>query len=148
MQITPKTPLIFLPGLLCDRAVWEYQVRMLADVASCATVEWTGEDSLDGMARTALSLAPERFAVAGHSMGGRVALEMYRAAPERITHIALLNTGYQPRSLDEAGQKEARERYALLEIARAQGMRSMGAAVDPAHDQSGAVGRRRTYWRN
>jgi pimeloyl-ACP methyl ester carboxylesterase len=58
-------------------------------------------------------------------MGGRVALEVYRAAPERVTGIALLNTGYKPHPKDASGEQEARERYTLLEIARTQGMRVM-----------------------
>jgi pimeloyl-ACP methyl ester carboxylesterase len=125
MGNAPRIPLLFLPGLLCDPEVWEYQTRALADIAECTSAEWSGEDSLMKMARTALRIAPERFAVAGHSMGGRVALEVYRAAPEQVTHIALLNTGYLPRAPNAAGEQEARDRYALLEIAKTQGMRAM-----------------------
>jgi pimeloyl-ACP methyl ester carboxylesterase len=125
VQITPLPPVLFLPGLLCDRQIWEYQARALADIAECTSAEWSGEDSLVKMAQTALRIAPERFALAGHSMGGRVALEVYRVAPHRVTHIALLNTGYLPRSQDAAGEQEARGRYALLEVAKAQGMRAM-----------------------
>ena len=58
-------------------------------------------------------------------MGGRVALEVYRLAPERVTGIALLDTGYLPCPPDASGQEEARGRYALLEVARSQGMRAM-----------------------
>jgi pimeloyl-ACP methyl ester carboxylesterase len=137
MQIAPLPPVLFLPGLLCDSKIWEYQARVLADTAECITAEWSSEDSLRKMAQTALRIAPERFAVAGHSMGGRVALEVYRAAPERVTHIALLNTAYLPRSQDAAGEQEARSRYALLEVAKTQGMRDMARQwlppmIDPA----------------
>jgi pimeloyl-ACP methyl ester carboxylesterase len=127
MQKAPnvRPALLFLPGLLCDGSVWAYQREALADVAVCTAVEWAAEDSLADMAEIALRSAPERFAVAGHSMGGRVALEVYRAAPERVTHVALLNTGYLPRPKDASGETEARERYALLEVARGQGMRAM-----------------------
>jgi pimeloyl-ACP methyl ester carboxylesterase len=125
MQIAPLPPVLFLPGLLCDSKTWEYQSRVLAGIAECITAEWSGEDSLAKMAQTALRIAPERFAVAGHSMGGRVALEVYRAAPHRVTHIALLNTGYLPRSQDAAGEQEARSRYVLLEVAKTEGMRAM-----------------------
>jgi pimeloyl-ACP methyl ester carboxylesterase len=125
MGIAPLPPILFLPGLLCDREIWAYQSRVLADVAECTITEWTGEDSLVKMAETALRIAPKRFAVAGHSMGGRVALEIYRAVPDRVTHIALLNTGYLPRAPDAAGEQEARSRYALLEVAKTQGMRAM-----------------------
>jgi pimeloyl-ACP methyl ester carboxylesterase len=125
MQIAPLPPVLFLPGLLCDNKIWEYHIRVLADIAECITAEWCSEDSLVKMAQTALRIAPERFAVAGHSMGGRVALEIYRAAPHRVTHIALLNTGYLPRSQDAAGEQEARSRYLLLEIAKTEGMHAM-----------------------
>jgi pimeloyl-ACP methyl ester carboxylesterase len=125
MENAPRKALLLLPGLLCDGSVWEYQARALSDIAACTPVEWGTEDSLTRMAQTALRNAPERFAVAGHSMGGRVALEVYRAAPERVTGIALLNTGYKPLAKDASGEQEARERHALLEIARTQGMRAM-----------------------
>ena len=125
MEIAPKPAFLFLPGLVCDRFVWEYQMRALADVAVCRVVEWTGEDSLVVMAQTVLGEAPERFALAGHSMGGRVALEVYRLAPQRVTGIALLDTGYLRCPAGAAGEEEARGRYALLEVARSQGMRAM-----------------------
>ncbi|MBV9744710.1 MAG: alpha/beta hydrolase [Acidobacteriia bacterium] len=117
--------MVFLPGLLCDAAVWEYQARAVSDIAMCTTVEWGSEDSLAGMAQTVLRAAPEQFAIAGHSMGGRVALEVYRAVPGRVTHIALLNTGYLPRVNNAAGQQEERDRYVLLEMAKSRGMRAM-----------------------
>jgi pimeloyl-ACP methyl ester carboxylesterase len=124
MQNAPKS-LVLLPGLLCDGFVWEYQAQALSGIAACKLVEWSTEDSLADMARTVLREAPERFAVAGHSMGGRVALEVYRAAPDRVTHIALLNTGYLARPADASGEQEARGRYELLEVARTEGMRAM-----------------------
>ncbi len=125
MQKAPKKSLVLLPGLLCDSSVWDYQVRALADAATCVPIDWGDEDSLAVMAETALRQAPDRFALAGHSMGGRVALEMYRAAPERVTHIALLNTGYLARPQDALGEQEARNRLALLDIAQTQGMRAL-----------------------
>src|SRR5215469_7044537 len=130
MENAPKN-LILLAGLLCDGSVWGDQTRALSDIATCVPVEWSDEDSLVAMAHTALRRAPERFAVAGHSMGGRVALEVYRAAPERVTHIALFNTGYLPHPKDASGDKEARERYALLEVARTQGMAAMAEQWAP-----------------
>lgn len=66
------------------------------------------------------------FALAGHSMGGRVALEVVRRAPQRVRKLALLDTGYQPRAPGEPGEKERAQRQALLELARTRGMRAMG----------------------
>jgi pimeloyl-ACP methyl ester carboxylesterase len=96
------------------------------------------------MAQTALREAPERFSLAGHSMGGRVALEVYQLAPHRVERIALLNTGYQPLASGPAGEQEERDRYALLETARSHGMRAMArkwlvAMIDPARREDSSV---------
>ena len=79
------------------------------------------------MAEKVLREAPPRFALAGHSMGGRVALEVLRRAPERVAAIALLDTGVQPLAAGEAGEREAAGRHELLQIAREQGMAAMAA---------------------
>jgi pimeloyl-ACP methyl ester carboxylesterase len=77
------------------------------------------------MAEAVLRIAPDRFSVAGHSMGGRVALEVYRLAPNRVVRIALLNTGYLPLAAGAAGEEEARKRAELVALAQTQGMRAM-----------------------
>ena len=115
----------FLPGLLCDGAVWEQQAQGISDLALSTCVEWDLEDSLPAMAETVLRGAPERFSVAGHSMGGRVALEVYRVAPQRVARIALLDTGFQARPRDASGEEEERGRLVLLSLARSDGMRAM-----------------------
>jgi len=122
-----KQALVMLPGLLCDRAVWQHQIDALAGLADCTSIEWGKEDSLDAMAETALRQAPARFSVAGHSMGGRAALEVFRLAPERVARIALFNTGCTGRPQSTAGEEEERGRMALLAIARSEGMRAMAA---------------------
>jgi pimeloyl-ACP methyl ester carboxylesterase len=116
--------LVLLPGLLCDARVWQDQIRMLADIAECRSIEWSMEDSLPAMAETALRQAPAEFFVAGHSMGGRVALEIYAKAPQRLRGIALLNTGYQALA-PETAEQESKGRHALLQVARTQGMSAM-----------------------
>lgn len=122
----PQPTLVLLPGLLCDAAVWAAQCAALAP-ARCVVPDYGTLDSIEAMARQALAQAgSERFALAGHSMGGRVALEMARLAPGRIERLALLDTGYQARPAGEAGEAEARERHALLALAQQRGMREMG----------------------
>ncbi len=80
------------------------------------------------MAQQVLQEAPtERFALAGHSMGGRVALEVMRMAPHRVERIALLDTGTHPLAEGEAGARERAGRMTLLEVANTRGMRAMGA---------------------
>ena len=113
---------------MCDEAVWEHQARELRTLTSIAIADHGSLDSLEIMAETILSRAPNRFALAGHSMGGRVAIEVFRRAPERIAGIALLDTAYAPLPPGPKGRLEAEQRYALLAKARNEGMRAMGAA--------------------
>lgn len=121
----PDADLLLLPGLLCDRAVFDPVLPRLAPHARCRVAVYHDERSLPAMAQRALRDAPERFALLGHSMGGRVALEILRAAPARVTRIALLDTGFHPRAEGETGMRERAERLALLDLARTKGMRAM-----------------------
>lgn len=93
----------------------------LAGVADPICMEWAPEhDSILAMAEAVLRWAPPRFALAGHSMGGRVAFQVARLAPERVTRLAVLNTGSDARNdTEEPGRRR------LLSIARTQGMRPM-----------------------
>jgi pimeloyl-ACP methyl ester carboxylesterase len=89
-------------------------------------MEWGPEhDSILAMAEAVLRWAPPAFALAGHSMGGRVAFQVLRLAPDRVTKVALFNTGSDARPAGEAGETEERNRRRLLAIARSQGMRPM-----------------------
>lgn len=119
-------PLLLLPGLMCDRAVWSDTIAALPGRPNAVVPDYGETDTLGGMAEHVLMLAPPRFAVAGHSMGGRVAFEVFRRAPERVAGIALLDTNYTPRPAGEAGAREERERLDLLATARARGTRAMG----------------------
>ncbi len=122
-------PLALLPGLLCDRTVWVDQCARFEPERECFVPDYGVLDSLTGMAELVLEHGPAgRFALAGHSMGGRVAFEIMRLAPERVAGLALLDTGYQPLAAGEAGETERAGRYALLRTARAEGMRKMGLA--------------------
>jgi pimeloyl-ACP methyl ester carboxylesterase len=117
--------LILIPGLLCDERIWRAQRAAFEKVADVRIAEHALCDSLPGLARNILDNAPPRFAVAGHSMGGRIAFEVFRAAPERVAGLALMDTGYRPLAAGEMGQREAEGRFTLLAKARAEGMRAM-----------------------
>lgn len=121
-----KSALILVPGLMCDARVWAHQRQALADLAEVHIADNDSSDSLPGMAEAIIASPLERFAIAGHSMGGRVALEVIRRVPERVTALALLDTGYQPLAPGEAGERERAGRLALLDLARREGMRAMG----------------------
>lgn len=88
--------LILVPGLLCDRLLWVHQTTYLAEIAALRVADTLSDDSIAGMAERLLSDAPERFALAGLSMGGYVAFEVMRRAPERVTRLALLDTTAAP----------------------------------------------------
>lgn len=96
MNADGRQPLVLLPGLLCDQALWEPQLAGLADIADMAVGDLTRSDSTEGMAADVLRTAPPRFALAGLSMGGYVALTVLRLAPERVTRLALLDTTARP----------------------------------------------------
>jgi pimeloyl-ACP methyl ester carboxylesterase len=123
----PAHTLVLVPGLLCDDTVWQPQLAALGGRCDLQVARHGSADSLGRMAEQVLDLAPPRFALAGHSMGGRVALEVLARAPERVTHLALMDTGYESLAPGEAGERERAGRMRLLGIARAQGMRAMGA---------------------
>lgn len=133
-----RPTLVLLPGLMCDAAVWAAQRAALTQ-ADCVVPSYGQLDSITGMARAALDqVAADRFALAGHSMGGRVALEMMRLAPARITRLALLDTGLDCIAPGSAGEAERRQRMALLALARERGMDAMArlwarGMVHPRH---------------
>jgi pimeloyl-ACP methyl ester carboxylesterase len=108
-----------LSGLLCDETIWADQRAALGDVV---VPDFRHVNSIEAMAKLVLDQAPERFAVAGHSMGGRVAIEVYRMAPDRVERLALLDTGVHPR-----GATEEAKRGALVALARSEGMAAMAA---------------------
>lgn len=121
------TSVVLLPGLVCDAAVWAHARSQLESRAPVSIADYGLLDSLGAMAEKVLQEAPPRFALAGHSMGGRVALEVLRRAPERVSALALLDTGVTPLAPGEAGEREAAGRHELLAIARERGMAAMAA---------------------
>ncbi len=95
-----SVPNVFiLPGLLEDADAFAAVMRGLADVAACQVADMTRTNTIAGLARTALEQAPPGpLHLAGHSMGGYVALEVMRQAPGRVAKLALLNTNARPDS--------------------------------------------------
>lgn len=90
--MTEHIPLVLGPGLMNDIRLWEHQIEHLGDIAEITLVDTTQDDSLVDMAQRMLAGAPDRFAYAGLSMGGYMAFEMMRLAPERVIKLALLDT--------------------------------------------------------
>ncbi|MFE1603263.1 alpha/beta fold hydrolase [Methylobacterium sp. ID0610] len=96
MTFASPVPLLFLPGLLNDAVLWRAPIDALADVAAAAVADLTLDDSIAAMGQRALAAAPPRFALVGLSMGGYVAFEILRQAPERVARLALLDTSAAP----------------------------------------------------
>lgn len=111
--MSASQPLVLLPGLLCDEALWRHQVESLADLAHFLIPDLSLDDSVRAMAGRVLAEAPARFALAGLSMGGYVAQEILRQAPARVTRLALLDTSFKADSDDQKAR-----RLALLELAK------------------------------
>lgn len=118
-------PLLLVPGLMCDHAVWDPLLPWLTADRHCLVVGHSDADALPQMARHLLACAPEQFLLAGHSMGARVVLEVLRLAPERVRGVALMDTGFLPKAEGQAGDDEVSKRFALLQIAKEQGVRAM-----------------------
>lgn len=92
-----RETVVLLPGLLCDQRLFAPQLPALAAVADPLVPDLSQDQSIAGMAARVLAMAgPERFALAGLSMGGYVALEIMRQAPQRVTRLALLDTQARP----------------------------------------------------
>jgi len=101
--------LLFCPGLICDARIYAPQTSAFPD--SHAIDGYGLADRLQDMAAVVLAeadrLGAERFDLFGHSMGGRVALEVVRAAPERVRRLALVSTGIHPLKEGEPAKREA-----------------------------------------
>ena len=92
----PAENVLLLPGMMCDERLWSHQIAAISLPVYVADL--SKSDNLGEMAEQVLAEAPPRFALAGLSMGGILAFEILRQAPERVTHVALLDTNPHPDS--------------------------------------------------
>lgn len=118
--------LVLVQGLMCDHTVWDALREHMGPAGLGAVVPDHGRaNSLTQMAQQILQRYSGPLNVAGHSMGGRVAMEMWRLAPDRVRRLALLDTGYTACPDGAPGQAEADKRYALLATAQRDGVEAM-----------------------
>jgi pimeloyl-ACP methyl ester carboxylesterase len=110
-------PLLLVPGLLCTPDLFTDQMADFGRDRTITTVDHTCFDRLETIVRATLAAAPKRFALAGLSMGGYIAMEIMRQAPERVTRLALLDTSARPDTPDRTA-----DRRRLIEIARSEGV--------------------------
>ena len=141
MKTASKPVLLLLPGLACDAAVWKDQIGAFKTTFDVRVPDFFGLDSVEAMAAATLALTDGPFALAGHSMGGRVAMQVVDAAPRRVRRLALLDTGAH---LPDAG--EPARRQVLIDLGDREGMDAVIRAWLPpmiAPDRQAA----RTLWR-
>jgi pimeloyl-ACP methyl ester carboxylesterase len=104
---------VLVPGLTCSARLYAEQVPALWRFGPVFIADHTRDDTMATIARRILAAAPPRFALAGLSMGGYIALEIMRQAPERVARLALLDTGAR------ADTPEMTERrHALMKLAK------------------------------
>ena len=134
-----KPLLLLLPGLMCDAGVWRAQIAAFDGAYEVRAPDFFALDSFEAMAEAALALADRPFALAGHSMGGRVAMQVAATAPDRVLRLALLDTGAH---LPAPG--EAESRLALVATGEREGTEAVISAwrppmLAPAHREDRAL---------
>lgn len=127
-----------MPGLLCDQAFWTARAALEA-LAPVVVADFSQASSIEAMAGKALAAAQGPIVAIGHSMGGRVALEAMRQAPQRVVGLALLDTGIHTR---RPGEED--KRAAMIRLAYDQGMAALADVwvppmVDPRRQDDAAL---------
>lgn len=112
-----KTPVVFLPALLCNAGLFIHQIKTMESECDFYVPDLGLDENVSDAAARVLKRAPERFVLGGISMGGYVALEIMRQAPERVRGLILADTNAH------ADPEAAREkRLKAIETARAKGI--------------------------
>ncbi|WP_243368919.1 alpha/beta fold hydrolase [Microvirga solisilvae] len=105
---------VLVPGLACTARLFEPQISALSEGRDIIVADHTQDDSIPAIAARLLKSAPERFSLAGLSMGGYIAMEVMRQAPERVQRLALLDTSPRPDT-----PEATRDRERLIALAEA-----------------------------
>lgn len=101
-----RSSLVMIPGLMCTEVLFDAQIAGLRDIAEVTIGDHMQSDTIAGIARDVLAAAPAEFALAGLSMGGYVAFEILRQAPERVKRLALLDTSARPDLPEQMANRE------------------------------------------
>lgn len=100
-------PLVLRPGMMCDARLFAPQIAALSHQRPILVVPLTGANTMTALAGQVLNCAPSAFALAGLSMGGIVAMEIMRQAPERVTRLALMDTNPRADTPESAANRAA-----------------------------------------
>jgi len=131
-------PLVLLPGFMCDARLWGAQIEALSPSVSILMPSLGAADNVEEMAGAVLGMAPKRFALAGHSLGAAVAMEILRRAPDRVSRIALMSTTCLAETPSYAADREtriARVRAGRLDTVMQDEVPKFSLAPGPMRDQ-------------
>ncbi len=101
-----KDPLLLLPGMMCDARLYGPQLAAFSHERAVSVAPMSDHDTVEALAADILAAAPAKFALAGLSMGGIVAMEVFRQAPARVTRLALLDTNPKAEVPEVAARRE------------------------------------------
>jgi pimeloyl-ACP methyl ester carboxylesterase len=104
--ITEPVPIVLVPGLNCSARLYADQVPVLWRHGPVMVADHTRDDSMAAIARRILDAAPPYFALAGLSMGGYIALEIMRLAPDRVAKLALLDTNARSETPEQTERRK------------------------------------------
>lgn len=131
-----SAPLVLLPDILCDIALFDPVLRHLSADRPVMFVPLLGGDSSAALATAILAVLPPRFAVLGQGLGGVIAMEIASRAPERIERLALIGSYPQTEMPAKAAEREPR-----VAIARGGRMEAVAEAEFPAETLAPGAGR-------
>ncbi len=112
--MSENLPIVLVPGLNCSARLYAEQIPALWWFGPVTVADHTRDDSMTAIAARILAAAPPRFALVGLSMGGYIAMEMTRQAPQRVAKLALLDTGPRPETPEQTARRRPR-----IELAKA-----------------------------
>ena len=126
-KMTYETHILFIPGLLCDARLFAPQIAALQQTHSCVVAAQDDGDDIAEAAAAILRAAPPRFALVGLSMGGYLAMEIMRRAPERVRRLCLMDTTAAPDTAEAVARRER-----LIALARSGRFGQIPALMAPS----------------
>lgn len=100
-----SSPILLVPGLNCSLRLYEPQLSALWSLGPVTVADHRRDDDIGAIAARILAHAPPRFALAGLSMGGYIAFEIVRRAPERVARLVLLDTSARPETREQSERR-------------------------------------------
>ncbi|MEL6241407.1 MAG: alpha/beta fold hydrolase [Pseudomonadota bacterium] len=127
-------PVVFLPGTMCDARLFGPQIAALSSEVTVTVAPITKGERVEEIASGLLDTLPARFALAGLSLGGVVAMEILRRAPDRVTRMALMSTN----ALAETPQAAAAREPQIVKVRSGKFKEVIAEEIEPKYFAPGA----------